>query len=70
MPSFVNDTNGFLRKLDAIKAVADNTYLVSPFVKSLYASISNVEVIKSVKEPLHRHTGKNVTITFLALILT
>ena len=70
MPSFVKNINDFLRKLDAVKAVPDNTYLVSPFVEFLYAGISNVEVIKSVKEPFHRHTGKNVTITFLALILT
>ena len=35
----MEDTTDFLRKLDAIKSVPDNAYLVSLDVKSLYASI-------------------------------
>ena len=74
MPSYVKDTNDFLRKLDAIKYVPDNAYLVSLDVKSLYPSIPNpnAEGIKAVKDSFDKHTSKNVTtkvITFLALII-
>ena len=61
MPSYVKDTNDFLRKLDAIKYVPDNAYLVSLDVKSLYPSIPNAEGIKAVKDSFDKHTSKNVT---------
>ena len=40
----------FLHKLDTIKSVTSNAYLVSLDVKFLYTSISNAEGIKAVKE--------------------
>ena len=43
VPSYVKDTTDFLRKLDAMKSVPEIAYLVSPDVKSLYASILNAE---------------------------
>ena len=74
IPSYVNDTADFLRKLDAIKSVTDNAYLVSLDVKSLCTSVPNAEGIKAVKESFDKHTCKNVVAkvitTFLALILT
>ena len=74
MPSYVKDTTKFLLKLDAIKSVPSNVYLVSLDVKSLYTSILNAEVIKAVNESFGTHTSKNVVAkvitTFLVLILT
>ena len=74
IPSYVNNTADFLRKLDAIKSVTDNAYLVSLDVKSLCISVPNAEGIKAVKESFDNHTCKNVVAkvitTFLALILT
>ena len=74
MPSYVKDTTKFLLKLDAIKSVPSNVYLVSLDVKSLNTSISNAEGIKTVKESFGKHTSKNVVAwvitTFLVLILT
>ena len=43
IPYCVKDTNDFIRELDAIKSVPDNTYLASLDVKSSYASISFAE---------------------------
>ena len=67
-------TTDFLRKLDAIKSVPDNAYLVSLDIKSLYTSIPNAERIKAVKESFDKNTSKNVVTkvitTFLALIIT
>ena len=74
IPSHVKDTTDFLRKLEAIKSVSDNAYLVSPDVKPFYIGIPNAERIKAVKESFDKHTSKNlatkVITTFLALILT
>ena len=67
-------TTDFLRKLDAIKYVQGNVYLVSLDVKFLYTSIPNAEGIKAVKESFDKHTSKNVATkvitAFLAPILT
>ena len=78
MPTAAATSHGystdFLLKLDAIKSVPDNAYLVSLDVKSLYTSIPNAEGIEAVKESFDKHTSKNVTTkvitTFLTLILT
>ena len=60
IPSYVKDATGFLCKLNAIKSVPDNAYLVSLDVKPLYTSITKAEGIKTVKESFDKHTSKNV----------
>ena len=40
-PSYVQDTTDFLRKINQINFVPDNSYLVSLDVKSLYTNIPN-----------------------------
>ena len=69
----MKDTTGYLRKLNAIKSVPDNVYLVALNAKSLYTSIPNAEGINSAKES-EKCTSKNVATkvipTFFAVILT
>ena len=73
IPSYVKDTSDFLRKINAIEFVSDNSYLVSLDIKSLYTSIPNVEGIKTVRKSLGNHPKRTmatkVITTFLALIL-
>ena len=52
MSSYVQDTTDFLRKINQINFVPDNSHLVSLEVKSLYTNIPNAEGIKSVKTSL------------------
>ena len=71
---YVQDTTDFLRKINQINFVPDNSYLVSVDVKSLYSDIPNAEGIKSVKMSLEKYSKRTastkVITTFLALILT
>ena len=74
IPSYVQDTTDFLRKINQINFVPDNSYLFSLDVKSLYTNIPNAEGIKSVKTSLEKYSKQTastkVITTFLALILT
>ena len=74
IPSYVQDTSDFLRKINQINFVPDNSYLVSVDVKSLYSDIPNAEGIKSVKMSLEKYSKRTastkVITTFLALILS
>ena len=72
---YVQDTTDFLRKINQINFVPDNSYLVSLDVKSLYTNIPNAEGIKSDKTSLEKYSKRTtastkVITTFLALILT
>ena len=49
--SYVRDTINFLREINQIDFVPDNSYLVSLDVKSLCTNISDAEGIKFVKLP-------------------
>ena len=74
IPSYVQHTTDFLKKINQIDFVPDNSYLVSVDVKSLYTNIPNAERVKSVKTSLEkcskRTASTKVVTTFLALILT
>ena len=74
IPSYVQDTADFLRKIIQIDFVPDNSYLISLDVKSLRTNIPNAEGIKSVKTSLEKYSKRTastkVITTFLALILT
>ena len=52
IPSYIQHTTLFLRKINQTDFVPDNSYLVSLDVNSLYTNIPNAEGIKSVKTSL------------------
>ena len=64
----------FLRKINKIEKIPENSYLVSLYVRSLYTSIPNSGSIKVVKTSLEnfprRTVATKVITTFLSLILT
>ena len=74
IPSYVQDTTDFVRKINQIDSVPNNSYLVSLDVKSLYTNIPSAAEIKSVKTLLEKYskqTASTKVITkFLELILT
>ena len=72
--SYIQHTTDFLRKINQIDFIPDNSYLVSLDVKSLYTNIPNAEGVKSIKTSLEncskRTASTKVITTFLTLILT
>ena len=74
IPSYVKCTNDFINKINAVKSVPKNSYLVTMDVRSLYTNIPNAEEISVVKRAFDNYSKKTTTIkvikTFLALILT
>ena len=73
IPSYIKDTSEFLRKLQPIAEISENSYLIALDVKSLYTSIPKSEKIKTIKICHENFTKKSITTkvitTFLALIL-
>ena len=71
---YIKDTNDFLRKVNKIEKIPDNSYLVCLDIRSLYTSIPNSEGIKTVKTSIEnfpkRAAATKVATTFLSLILT
>ena len=74
IPSSVQDTKDFLTKLNDIRHIPKESFLVTLDVKSLYTNILNNEGIKAVREASDKHPSKSVStkviIIFLSLILT
>ena len=74
IPSYIKDTSEFLRKLQPITEIPENSYLITLDVKSLYTSIPKSEGIKTVKICHESFTNKSIATkvitTFLALIQT
>ena len=74
IPSYVKDLNDFINRINAVKSVPKNSYLVTMDVRSLYTNIPNAEGISAVKRAfdnyLKKNTSTKVITTFLALILT
>ena len=74
IPLYVKDTQEFLKKLEKVKNIPQESLLVTLNIKSLYANIPDNEGIKAVKEPYEKYKEKTlstkVIITFLSLILT
>ena len=52
LKSYVKDTAGFIKKIEAINHVSDDSYLVSLHVRSLYTNIPHKEEIEAVKQKL------------------
>ena len=71
--SYVKDTTNFIKKIEAIDHVSDDSYLVSLDVCSLYTNIPHKEGIEAVKQKLKKSKPSisiKVILTFLKLILT
>ena len=73
IPSYVNNKLNFLKSLEKLEDITEESLLVTLEVKPLYINMPNNECIKSVKEPFEKYKEKAVSIkiiiTFLNLIL-
>ena len=54
LKSYVKDTTDFIKKIEGIDHVSDNSYLASLDVRSLYISIPHKETIETVKQKLKK----------------
>ena len=54
LKSYVKDTTDFIKKMEAIDNVSDDSYLVSLDVCSLYTNIPHKERIEAVKQKLKK----------------
>ena len=74
IPSYVKDTNDSINKINAVKSVPKNSYLVTMDVRSLYKNMPNAKGIEALKRAFNNYSEKTTTTkvitTFLALILT
>ena len=76
IPSYIQDTTDFLRMLQEIGDLPDNTYLVTMDVSSLYTNIPNVEGIEACRTLLQRerpgssHPTNDSLIELLTQVLT
>ena len=73
LKSYVKDTTDFIKKIEAIDHVSDDSYLVSLDVRSLYTNIPHKEGMEAVKQKLKNSKPSisiKVILTFLKLILT
>ena len=58
IPSYVKDTQDFLKKLEKVKDIPQESLLVTLDAKSLYTNIPNNEGIKAVKESYEKTKRK------------
>ena len=73
LKSYVKDTTDFIKKIEAIDHVSDDSYLVSLDVCYLYTKIPHKEGIENVKQNLRKSKlgiSIKVILTFLKLNLT
>ena len=72
MLSYIQATGDFLRKINTIETIPDNSYLVFLDARSLYTGIPNSEGIKAVKTSVENCLGRKVATkvitTFKSLI--
>ena len=59
--SYVKDTNDFINKINAVKSVPKNSYLVTMDVRSLYTNIPNAEGISAVNRPFNNCSKKTTS---------
>ena len=59
MPSHVKDTNDFINKINAVKSVAKNNYLVTMDVRSSYTNIPNAGQNISCEESIRQLLKEN-----------
>ena len=73
LSSYVKDTTDFMKKIEAIDHVSDDSYLFPLDVRSLYTNIPHKEGIEAVKQKLKKSKPSisiKVILTFLKLTLT
>ena len=73
LKSYVKDTLDFIKKIEFVDHLSDDSYLVSLDVRSLYINIPHKEGIEAVKQKLKkskRSISIKVILTLLKLILT
>ena len=71
LKSYVRDTTDFIKKIEAIDHVSDDSRLVSLDVRSLYTNIPHKERIEAAKQKLTKSKpgiSIKVVLTFLKLI--
>ena len=61
VPSYIKDTQDFLKKLEKVKDIPQESLTVTLDVKSLYTNIPNNEGIKAVKESYKKYKEKTVS---------
>ena len=59
LKSYVSDSTDFIRKINGMEKIPDNSILVTMDVQSLYASIPNKEGIEAVETTLKRKKDRN-----------
>ena len=72
LKSYVKDTTDFIKKIEAIDHVSDDSYLVSLDIRSLYTNIPHkgTEAAKQKLKKSNPSISIKVILTFLKLILT
>ena len=71
LKSYVKDSTDFIRKINSMEKIPDNSILVTMDVRSLYTNIPNKEGIEAVETTLKRkNIGTTIILTFLRLVLT
>ena len=71
LKSYVKDSTDFIRKINSMEKVPNNSILVTMDVRSLYTNIPNKEGIEAVETTLKRkNIGTTIISTFLRLVLT
>ena len=71
LKSYVKDSTDFIRKINSMEKIPDNSILVTMDVRSLYTNIPNKEGIEAVETTLKRkNIGPMIISTFLRLVLT
>ena len=71
LKSYFKDSTDFIRKINSMEKIPDNSILVTMDVRSLYTSIPNKERIEAVETTRKRkNIGTRIISTFLRLVLT
>ena len=74
IPSYGKGTNDFIYKINTVKSVPKNSYIVTVDLRSLYTDIPNAEGISAIKRAYDNYSKKTTTTkvitALLALILT
>ena len=69
LPSYIKDTTHFLEKINQVGKVSNDTYMVTPDVKSLYTNIGNSEGLRVVEEELEKRATKNTPSIAVTLLM-
>ena len=68
IPSYVKATNGFINKINAVKFVPKNSYLLTMDVRPLYTNKQNAEGMSAVKKAFDNYSKKTTTIKVITTL--